>query len=81
MPHVEIREDSAGRTYWLGSKRLQNGDQIMLLLRGNAGWERVSVEGMPGKLEVRTLANDGHAIVTTLPTGTDVRWPKSTDAD
>lgn len=70
------RKQISGRTHrTLDGKVLANGDRLEMLLRGNAGWTAVVVDGLPDVLRVRLLAGDGHAIVTSLPDDAELRWP------
>ena len=75
MPKVEVRSFSDNTTYWLAGRRLTEGDEVLLRLRGNKGWESVTIVGLPDRLQVRTLAEDGHPLVTSLDLHTELRWP------
>ena len=76
MPKVEVRETGDSVSYWLAGRKLEHGDAVEIRLRGNVGWEPVSIVGLPQKLQVRTEANDGHPLITTLDLSTELRWPQ-----
>lgn len=71
---VTEHQENAVR-HFLGKRELINGAEILVRLRGNAGWEHVVVEGLPQSIRIRFMAADGHPIVTTLPYNADLRWP------
>ena len=75
MPTVEIRRGRAFTTYWLNGRELHSGDEVLLRLRGNKGWDSVTIDGLPDILRVRTDAEDGHPLVTTLPPEAELQWP------
>lgn len=74
MAKIETRTEQGQVGYYLAGRKLQNGDELELRLRGNRGWETVTVEGLPGPLRVRTEAYDGKSIVATLEPDADLRW-------
>lgn len=74
MPTVEVRNNQESPQFWLAGKRLDNGSELMLRLRGLGGWTPVVVTGLPKFLQVRTYAADGKEIVTSLPYEAEVRW-------
>jgi hypothetical protein len=59
----------------LDGRALSEGDEIEVLLGGNAGWQTVTVEQLANGPRVAFEADDGARIVTTLPADTTVRWP------
>jgi hypothetical protein len=79
MTHVEVRNTDRHPTYWLEGRRIRNGDPLLLRLRGNAGWEEVTVTGLPRSLQIRTTANDGKLVITSLPLQSELRWVHPAD--
>jgi hypothetical protein len=75
MGQLETRRAGGTVQYLLDERPLDNGADLELRLRGNKGWQPVTVAGLPGVLQVRWLADDGTPLQTTLPDDADVRWP------
>jgi hypothetical protein len=69
-----LHHESDGR-YVLEGRALSNGDELEVMLGGNAGWKTVTVDGLPDHLRVVFAADDGRRIVTSLPLDTPLRWP------
>lgn len=72
-----LEEDTGGdRTrYVLDGRELENGDEVLLRLRGNKGWEPVTIDGLPDTLRIRFQADNGKSLVTSLPFDAEIRWP------
>lgn len=79
MPRVQVSHEQGRPSYELDGRKVDNGATLMLRLRGNAGWTPVEVTGLPRILQIRTTAEDGMSLVTTLPYEAEVRWPNSHD--
>ena len=66
----------AGRTnYVLDGKALANGDEVELRLRGNQGWQAVTIAGLPERLRIKWPADDGRVLTASLTLDADLRWP------
>lgn len=62
--------------YLLDNKLLENGQQVLLLLGGNQGWEPVEIAGLPATLRAKVSASDGKQLLTSLPVDeVELRWP------
>ena len=76
MARIQTRRTENGPTYLVGKRELRNGDELLLRLRGDAGWEPITITGLPGLLRARLHAQDGKEIVTTLPVEeVEIKWP------
>lgn len=75
MGQVQARRDGASTQYLLDGRPLSNGAELELRLRGNQGWQTVTVTGLPEVLRVQWEADDGKPLRTTLPPEAMVRWP------
>jgi hypothetical protein len=76
MPRVQTRRTENGTAYVVKGRELHNGDELLLRLRGNGGWEAITIAGLPGMLRARVRAADGKELVTSLPIEEiELRWP------
>jgi hypothetical protein len=76
MARIQTRRTENGLAYLVGNRELHNGDELLLRMRGEAGWEPITIAGLPGLLRVKLHAQDGKEIVTTLPVEeVELRWP------
>lgn len=75
MPKIEVRQVEDATTYWVADRQLSNGDEMLLRLRGNRGWESVTITGLPQDLRVKTTAENGHPIETSIDPSVELRWP------
>lgn len=75
MGQVQTRRDGGSPQYTLDGRPLANGAELELRLRGNRGWETVTVVGLPEVLRVQWEADDGKPLQTTLPPEAELRWP------
>jgi len=75
MGQVKTRREGGTTQYLLDGRPLSNGAELELRLRGNKGWEPVTVTGLPRVLEVQWTADDGKPLRATLPDEAEVRWP------
>lgn len=75
MGQVKTRRDGGTTQYLLDGRPLSNGAAIELRLRGNQGWQPVTVTGLPEVLRVQWAADDGKPLQTSLPPDALLRWP------
>lgn len=75
MGQVKTRREGSTTQYLLDGRPLGNGAELELRLRGNRGWQPVTVTGLPGVLRVQWTADDGKPLLTTLPEDAELRWP------
>ena len=76
MPRVQTRPSQNGTAYVVKGRELKNGDELLLRLRGNQGWEAITIDGLPKMLRARVKAADGKELVTSLPVEEiELRWP------
>jgi hypothetical protein len=76
MARIETRRNDKGLAYLVSNRELRNGDELMLRLRGEGGWEPITIAGLPGLLRAKLRAQDGKEIMTTLPVEeVELRWP------
>ncbi len=75
MGQVKTRRDGGSTQYILDGRPLSNGAELELRLRGNQGWQPVTVTGLPELLRVEWSADDGKPLQTTLPLEAHLRWP------
>jgi hypothetical protein len=75
MGQVQARRNGASTQYLLDGRPLENGAELELRLRGNQGWQTVTVTGLPELLRVQWEADDGKPLRTTLPLEALLRWP------
>ena len=74
MAQVQTRRDGGSTQYTLDGRPLSNGAELELRLRGNRGWQAVTVTGLPEVLRVQWEADDGKPLKTTLPPEAQLRW-------
>lgn len=66
----------ADRTHYvLDGKALANGDEVELRLRGNQGWQSVTIQGLPDRLSVTWPSDTGATLTATLTLDIELRWP------
>lgn len=75
MGQVKTRREGSITQFLLDGRPLGNGAELELRLRGNQGWQPVTVAGLPELLRVQWTADDGKPLQTSLPDDADVRWP------
>jgi hypothetical protein len=75
MGQVTTRHTGGSTQYFVDDRPLSNGAELELRLRGNQGWQPVTVAGLPDVLRVQWTADDGKSLVTTLPPQAQLRWP------
>ena len=76
MARIQTRRTDKGMAYLVGGRELRNGDELLVRMRGDAGWEPITIAGLPGMLRVKLHASDGKELLTTLPVEeVELRWP------
>jgi hypothetical protein len=76
MARIQTRRTEKGLAYLLSNRELRNGDELLVRLRGDGGWESITIAGLPGPLRAKLHASDGKELLTTLPVEElELRWP------